>query len=135
MHSIDPDMITCFGGSFGQFITKYFLGYDMMVISSFKGLLPSNHGKRLNVHNNSHTFALPHIASGYVKNLLTGSQYYYKVQWMGKWRYGAGLLPALFFVSTVFNKDAYYLTTHFVVDTSCISAAEKNPLSCFQISK
>ena len=34
-----------------------------------------------------------------MKDLLTGSQYYYKVQWMGKWRYLAGLLPAMFFVS------------------------------------
>ena len=41
----------------------------------------------------------PFTASGYVKNCLTGSLYYYKVQWMGKWRYGAGILPALFFVS------------------------------------
>jgi len=31
--------------------------------------------------------------------MLTGGHYYYKVQWMGKWRYLAGLLPALFFVS------------------------------------
>ncbi len=40
------------------------------------------------------------IGMGYVKNLLSGSQYYYRVQWMGRWRYGAGILPALFFVST-----------------------------------
>ena len=39
------------------------------------------------------------LGSGYVKNLLTGSHYYYRVQWMGKWRYIAGILPALFFVS------------------------------------
>jgi len=36
---------------------------------------------------------------GYVKNLMSGNQYYYRVQWMGRWRYGAGILPALFFVS------------------------------------
>ncbi len=40
--------------------------------------------------------------SGYVKDYLTGSQYYYKVQWMGKWRYLAGLLPAMFFVSNMY---------------------------------
>ncbi len=42
---IDPEQVTCFGGSFGQFLSKYFLGYDMMVISSFKGLLPPGHGE------------------------------------------------------------------------------------------
>lgn len=43
----DPSKVTCFGGPFGQFLTEYFLGYDMMVISSFKSLLPSNRGKEL----------------------------------------------------------------------------------------
>lgn len=46
------------------------------------------------------TLFMAFTGSGYVKSLMTGNQYYYKVQWMGKWRYGAGLLPALFFVST-----------------------------------
>ena len=32
---------------------------------------------------------------------MTGNHYYYKVQWMGKWRYGAGILPALLFVSVL----------------------------------
>lgn len=41
----DPSKNTCFGGGFGQFLTQHFLGYDMMVISSFRGLLPSNRGK------------------------------------------------------------------------------------------
>ena len=38
--SSDPESTICFGGPFGHFITKYFLGYDMMVIASFKNLLP-----------------------------------------------------------------------------------------------
>ena len=39
------------------------------------------------------------VETGYVKNLLSGNLYFYKVQWMGKWRYFAGVLPSLFFVS------------------------------------
>lgn len=42
---LDPSQSTCFGGPFGQFLTKYFLGYDMMIIASFKHLLPPNLGK------------------------------------------------------------------------------------------
>ena len=42
---LDPHKSSCFGGPFGQLLTEYFLGYDMMVISSFKDLLPSNLGK------------------------------------------------------------------------------------------
>lgn len=42
---VDPENSTCFGGSFGQFITKYFIGYDMMIIGSFKNLLPLVQGK------------------------------------------------------------------------------------------
>ena len=52
----------------------------------------------LNVNFHVHVHVI--TGSGYVKNLLTGSHYYYRVQWMGKWRYIAGLLPSLFFVST-----------------------------------
>ena len=42
---IGPENATCFGGQFGQFITKYFLGYDMMIIASFKNLLPLVQGE------------------------------------------------------------------------------------------
>ena len=42
----DPSKNTCFGGSFGKFLTKYFLGYEMMVISSFKDLMPQTYGKK-----------------------------------------------------------------------------------------
>lgn len=94
----DPENTTCFGGEFGQFITKYFLGYEMMIIASFKNLLPQIQGMVVYVHKYT-LHACICIGSGYVKNLLTGSHYYYRIQWMGKWRYIAGLLPALFFVS------------------------------------
>ena len=40
----DPENTTCFGEEFGQFITKYFLGYEMMIIASFKNLLPQIQG-------------------------------------------------------------------------------------------
>lgn len=52
-YHVDPNKSTCFGGPFGQFLTEYFLGYDMMVISSFKGLLPSNRGKLSLLHSNT----------------------------------------------------------------------------------
>ncbi|CAI8025541.1 Membralin [Geodia barretti] len=98
---IDPENNTCFGGGFGRFITKYILGYEMMIIASFKNLLPASQG------------------SGYVKNLVTGSHYYYRVQWMGKWRYIAGLLPTFFFtlVASVLLRQIHYhgfkFLTHF----------------------
>ena len=41
----DPDQSSCFGGPFGNFLTKYFIGYDIMVIASFKNLLPEGMGK------------------------------------------------------------------------------------------
>ena len=41
----DPDNSTCFGGSFGFLLTKLFFGYEMMVIASFKYLLPEGHSK------------------------------------------------------------------------------------------
>jgi len=50
---------------------------------------------------------------------MTGGHYYYRVQWMGKWRYGAGLLPALFFtlVSSILMRQIHYnifnFLTHF----------------------
>jgi hypothetical protein len=43
---IDPENNTCFGGGFGRFITKYILGYEMMIIASFKNLLPASQGLR-----------------------------------------------------------------------------------------
>ena len=44
--SLDPENNTCFGGGFGRFITKYILGYEMMIIASFKNLLPASQGLR-----------------------------------------------------------------------------------------
>ena len=43
----DPDKTNCFGGRFGKVLTKYFLGYEVMIISSFKNLLPEKVGKPL----------------------------------------------------------------------------------------
>ena len=40
----DPETSKCFGGPFGQFISKYLLGYDMMIIASFKNLLHPTQG-------------------------------------------------------------------------------------------
>ena len=45
----DPDKTNCFGGRFGKVLTKYFLGYEVMIISSFKNLLPEKVGKPLAV--------------------------------------------------------------------------------------
>lgn len=45
LSSTDPENTTCFGGPFGRFISRYFLGYEMMVIASFKNLLPLEHGE------------------------------------------------------------------------------------------
>lgn len=44
LQSLDPENTTCFGGKFGRFITKYMLGYEMMIIASFKNLLPAIQG-------------------------------------------------------------------------------------------
>ena len=74
-------------------------------------------------------------ASGYVKNMMTGNQYYYKVQWMGKWRYSAGILPALFFVSGVLYVLCTLLLSACNSDTCCISTTEENSLSHIQISE
>ena len=45
----DPDKTDCFGGRFGNVLTKYFLGYEVMIISSFKNLLPEKLGKLMAV--------------------------------------------------------------------------------------
>ena len=47
--NIDPEQARCFGGPFGKFLSKYFLGYDMMIITSFKTLLPTGHGKQFSI--------------------------------------------------------------------------------------
>eukprot|EP00731_Ephydatia_muelleri_P018618 Em0011g658a len=98
---VDPDNSTCFGGSFGFLLTKLFFGYEMMVIASFKYLLPEGHN------------------SAYVKDVLRGSQYYYRVQWMSKWLYVSGVLPALFFtlVASILLRQLHFhffkFITHF----------------------
>lgn len=43
--ALDPENSTCFGGQFGYFISKYLLGYEMMIIASFKDLLPAGQGR------------------------------------------------------------------------------------------
>ena len=52
---IDPEKVSCFGGSFGRFITKYFFGYEMMIISSFKNLLPIEQGTYISASNTVHS--------------------------------------------------------------------------------
>ncbi len=49
-HYTDPNETDCFGGWFGNVLTKYILGYDMMIISSFKNLLPEKVGAYVHMH-------------------------------------------------------------------------------------
>ena len=51
LQSLDPENTTCFGGKFGRFITKYMLGYEMMIIASFKNLLPAIQGAVFTLYN------------------------------------------------------------------------------------
>lgn len=58
--------------------------------------------------------------SAYVKDVLRGSQYYYRVQWMSKWLYVSGVLPALFFVSThLLSGSCLFVSTH-LLSESCL---------------
>ncbi len=66
----DPKETDCFGGWFGSFLTKYFLGYDMMIISSFKNLLPEKVGMS-SYYINKISSLVKNLYQMYSTNLLT----------------------------------------------------------------